>query len=164
MKSPIPFFSPTYIYEVVGPMDHVGGDEEQPQGEARRGAAQEPSGTGQQHVEGRGGALAGTQSDADDEDESSMDTSEVQHERELEERMLHDDVSDEEPERRPEPVDDTRQSEYVNSLTLPRREQPPSPNGGAGSTGASTPTEEPGNCRRIPCRVPSTSAGRCTWM
>ncbi len=126
------FFCPD-LY-ILGPMEGVGRDEAQPQG----------------------GALAETQSNADvgdgapsDEFEAPMDTSRVQHERELEERMLGDDVSDEEPERPPDPVDDTRQSQYVDGLTLPR--QLPSPNSGAGLTGASTAPEEPGNCRIVCC-------------
>lgn len=110
---------------------------------------QDQSRTGQHDGRGGAGEVAQIQADAGaDGGELSQDDANIgdedvgAHERELDDRMLEDEVNDEEQERRPEPVDDVSLAEYVDSLTQPRGAHPPNPGGGGPS--AATVQGEPG--------------------
>lgn len=95
----------------------------------------------------KGGGPSGLGDDGEqsEEDAASVNSDDIARERELDERLLEDEMSGEETEHQRQPIDDASQTAYVNSLTLPRATttQLPAPSNAASSTRTSQ--EEPGN-------------------
>lgn len=92
------------------------------------------SNTGQANADIDEGDLSG-------DDASLLGSDSMAQERELDERTLEDEVTDDQPGRQSEPVDDAGYVEYVDSLTLPRSEPLRARGDGAASTAG---PQEPG--------------------